>query len=700
MDDASSEVLSEPSSDRTVRPVQHPQSVDARESETFPTANAETKNKVASEANAAAIPSANTTDDLSQIGIEIVANTLVDRARILLLLRNRSKAFRCFEDALEHSGSSNNEGLQQKCRVWLQQFRDGLGICHPLIGRTATLSRLSEEEGAVSDLELMLRLATKYNFEFPYWVVDQATAGSQPLSARPGPVLPPAAQPGDNLGSASSSLPPTKVDLMIAGLRDPSVRQRRQPQQRPLSLAQSPGPTSVNKQAVRAFGSNPPSSDLKSARQSELLGRDREHLPSPQARDPPPSATQQRRHSSLVGEEVTMVGSWPQPGKSLDLSQNLRFEVGSTGSVLTTDTPALTRLAETINANPSPQSESSVATGIHRRPSILYAHASPSLAIKTSGFYLASAPDSTVPHNHSPLREAFVPDPDPVDDAASDASAKVQLSTELCSSSEILEEPTNKPYDLDRDKFYAHQVRNDNVTNLKPVPSDDVRSLVAVDHGNSDATVREQGRRESAEVTDPASNKSNIDTKWSNEQHLGRDSDAIVISQIKQKIANLKAEKQKQSAASGKPEEQTNGLDLHHQSSGTDSNSSAASVSTTVDIDSVASDKIPTDETKQSISKDDDEAHDPGHAQIEALLAESVKHQILDPSEKYFTMHPDETMTEQDRLDAERVINVILHEAILDMTPDIVMDEYLKYQLKKDGAAGGQSRLESADCAE
>lgn len=656
-------------------PVQHPQPINARESENFPEASAEAENKVASEVNTAVTPSTNTSGDVSQISIEVVVNTLLNRARILLLLKHRSGARQCIEDALEYSRSSNNEGLQQKSRDWLQQFRDGSGICDPLIGRTVTLSRLTEEEGAVSDLESMLRLATRYDFEFPYWIVDQATAGSQPLSARPGPILPTAAQPGDNLTPVSSSLPPTKVDLMVADLRDPSVRQRRLPQQRLLSLAQSPRPTPVKKQAVRAFGSKPPLSELENARQAKLLGRGREHLPSPQARTPPPSSTQQRRPSSLVGEDVTMVGPSRQPRKSLDLKQNLPLEVGNAGSMLLTDTPALTKLAETISANPSPQSDASVATAVDRRPSILHSHTPPSLAIQTSGSYVASALDSTVPHNHSPLREAFVPDPDPVDDATSDASTKVQPSTELSSSSKILEELNTKPHDQDSDEFHTSQVYDDDGTKSKPVPSHDIRSPVSMDHRDSDATAPEQGCRESAEITDPASNKSSIDTMRANAQYLGRHDGAIVTSRIKQTIAELKTEKQKAGDESGKPEEQTIGPDWHHKSGTADSNSSTANISITTDKDFLAPDKIPTDETNESISKNDSAIQNPGHAKIEALLREKVKHKILDPSEKYFEMNPHETMTEQDRLDAERVINVILHEAISNITLDIVMDE-------------------------
>ena len=678
MDFASSQMLSEPSSDRTARPVQHPQPIDARESENFPEASAETENKVASEINAAVAPSAHTSGDVSQISIEIVVNTLLNRARILLLLKNRSEARQCIEGALECSRSSNNESLQQKCRDGLQQFRDGSGIYDPLIGRMSTLSRLSEEEGPVSDLEWMLRLATKYDFEFPYWVFDQATAGSQPLpTPRPQPVLPPAAQPDGSLTPASSSLPPTKVDLMVAGLRDPSVRQRRLPQRRPLSLAQSPRPTPVNKQVMGAFGSKPPSSDLKSARNSKLLSRGREHHLSPQARAPPPSSSKQRRHSSLAGEDATKLEPLPRARDSLDLDLKPSSGVGNADSMLSTDTPALAKLAETISANPSPQSDSSVATAVPRRPSILHSHTPPSLALQTSGSYVASALDSTVPHNHSPLREAFIPDPDPGDDTASDASTKVQPSTETCSSSKILEQLNKRPHDYDSGELLTSRVYGDDATKWKPVPSRDLRSPISRDHREFDATVPEERRNDSAETTDPASSRSATDTMRAN---VGRRNNATVPSPIKPQVPELKNEKQKGTDGSGRPEEQSTGPDWHQKAGTADSISSSANNSITTDNDLLAPDKNPTVETNKSVPENDNATQNLGHARIEALVREKVKHKLLDPSEKYFEMNPSETMTEQDRLDAERVINVILHEAILNMAPDVVMKEYLKYQ--------------------
>ena len=428
------EVLSRGHSlDKSVRPVQYPQPINARQFGNLPIANTERENQVASEANAAGMPSVDISNDGLQMSLEVVAIILLNRARIQLMLNNRSGARQCFDDALECSRFSHNQNLQRKCREWLLQFQEGLGVCNPLMARTM-LNRtfpIKDDFQLSTPASAPSKLQNDHGGKISQPFLDEHTpvnGGLSPptpqnvlLDGKHTPDLNSLPLSALRMVQAEWDKRPGEVDRVNAQVRNEPAR-RHLLQSQTISASQHYDSARRNKRAAASIEPKMSSIDIKNVQESTIALRRRgARHPSlqPQARASARTPTEHQPRSPSANENVTTVGPLPQRRQSLTRKPSNPAINGNADNILSTDTPSLTKLSETISANPSPHSKSSAETARLWRPLLSAPHPRPPLAIQTSGTDAASSLDSTAPHNHSPLREAFFPEPDPVDGIAS-----------------------------------------------------------------------------------------------------------------------------------------------------------------------------------------------------------------------------------------------------------------------------------------
>ena len=464
MEGPNSRSVSDSASDRTVIQIQHAKPIDVtgNESAAEDITQKQDRNAYANNVNQKSLIT--TGPDLLAISIEVVVITLLNRARVLLMLRDRTGARQCFEQALHCSKSSSNLKLQQKCSEWMETLKTlqsdrrhsrQRGLSSKVVQQTASNPTTPMGVGSgASDLYDMLDAMTR-GVEIPESVLREVAARSsltQPLPSASAAQadFPPSAfhnrksvrvsgianrptsmlMPDSALRVSYHELEtmPTDMDRFYATIRDAPARSRVELDAMMTASSSTPskGVTASTLRPDKKIKLDTPDDRRKFHESTLMIRRRLGQRPSTQAQQSTQTPTHERPRSFSVDQNATPLKPQSQRRPSSGSDQSASAENDLNETPYSPDIPSLSKLAETMSLKPELGSDTSVVTAIRRRTSLSTSHSPPSLTVQTSGpmSSTASLTHSTTPLHHSPLREAFVPESDSMghDDRASASS--------------------------------------------------------------------------------------------------------------------------------------------------------------------------------------------------------------------------------------------------------------------------------------
>ena len=464
MEGPNSRSVSDSASDRTVIQIHHAKPIDVTGNEGAAEDITQQQDRNAHANNANQKSLITTGPDLLAISIEVVVITLLNRARVLLMLRDRTGARQCFEHALHCSKRSTNLKLQQKCSEWMETLKTlqsdrrhsrQRGLSSNVVQQAA--SNLTTPTGVgsgASDLYDMLDAMTR-GVEIPESVLREVAAQSSltqpwPSASAAQADFPPSAfqnrksvrmsgianrptsmlMPDSALRVSYDELEtmPTDMDRFYATIRDAPARSRVELDAIMTASSSTPskGVTASTLRPDKKIKLDTPE-DVRKFHESTLMIRRRlGQRPSTQSQQSTQTTTHERPRSLSVDQHVTALKPQSQRRPSSGSDQCAPAEHDVPETPYSPDIPSLSKLAETMSLKPEQGSDTSVVTAIRRRTSLPSSHSPPSLTVQTSGpiSSTASPVHSTVPLHHSPLREAFVPESDSMghDDRAAESS--------------------------------------------------------------------------------------------------------------------------------------------------------------------------------------------------------------------------------------------------------------------------------------
>ena len=503
MDGVSPGPPSDPVSDKTVTILQHPELSGVGDSRASVGSHVGFQNQLASEVNSGETARTSSSTDILQISIEVVVTTILNRARVLLLLGDREGAAGCLLHALDRSKHASDARLQQKCEDLTREFKEHAELYE---GSGLHLISPASAHSGVARLDFLEDLAKDPRAKIPDRLMELARSqNSASLSFRSyqslSPPLPSATFtsvdliPNSALLMAESELAKeqTQMDEIYEKIKNAPARRR--PPGRQLAPPQVENwvldPTPVRNGALSKLSPN----KIKDVQSSTLLlKRHLKHRRSSQAHPLTHSPTQQRPRASSVDEDVTTISPLPQRRTSMASNQKPPASDESADAVLSTDTPSLTKLAETMSANSSPHSDSSVKTAILLGTPTSISHPPPALRNHTSdtAAFGAGVPEGTMPHHHSPLRETFLPEPDPSSGSATAVDTESKHDVDPMASDKIPNEADDEPNHLEPTTSTATALTDNEAIDQPTNNDDDADPFESVEHVLHNETTTER----------------------------------------------------------------------------------------------------------------------------------------------------------------------------------------------------------------
>ena len=481
MDAVSPGPPSDPVSDMTVTILEHPELDGVGDYRASVGSSAGVQNQLASQVNSGGPARTSPSTDILQISIEVVVATILNRARILLLLGDREGAAGCLLHALHRSKHAPDARLQQKCEDLIREFKEHAELYE---GSGLHLISPASAHSGVARLDFLKNLAKDPRAKIPDRLMELArNQNSASVSFRsyqsPSPPLPSATFTNVDLIPNSALL----MDEIYEKIKNAPAR-RRPPGRhlaRPQVENQLLDPTPVRNGALSKLSPN----KIKDVQSSTLLiKRNLNHRRSSQAHPLTHTPTQQRPRASSVDEDVTTISPLPQRRTSMASNQKPPTNDESADAVLSTDTPSLTKLAEAMSANSSPHSDSSVKTALLLGIPTSISHTPPALRIYTSDAAASNAglPEGTMPHHHSPLRETFPPEPDTSSDSAPAVDTEIKHDVDPMASDKIPNEAVDEPSHLEQTTSTAIALAQNEAIDLPTNNDDNADPSESVEH--------------------------------------------------------------------------------------------------------------------------------------------------------------------------------------------------------------------------